>query len=254
MTRFIIISCFGHGGGDYISGWHNSILAQDYHNYRVVMVDDGTHDETFELLDGIKDVHGYNLVINAGNEGLAYNLLYGLKKLDGLQDEDVIVILDGDDKFAHGNVLSTLASVYEDDSVWLTYGNFKRTNGVKSHCSQYRPNEQVRGKLGFRMSHLKTAKWFLYRNIPKDQLMIDGKFIPCASDRAIMTAMGEMAGLEHVMFINEVLYIYNTHNPNNLFKRPDYAKMTSKIREHWLSKEQLPKQTKKQLLERKCDW
>ena len=41
-----------------------------------------------------------------------------------VKDEEIVLVLDGDDCLAHENVLKALNKAYADPDVWMTYGNY----------------------------------------------------------------------------------------------------------------------------------
>ena len=222
--RLIVVSCF-YNCTQFIESWFESITAQDYDNFYVLAADDASTDDTYSRIIQKKCE---NILVRRNEQrmGYMYNLTCGLSHFDFiLRDEDVLVVLDGDDQF-HGNALGTLAKIYEDESVWLTYGSFRRTNNLPCHCRPI-PDNNVRYR-PFVMSHPRTYKWFLFRSIPKSYLINPETrtFWNCAADRVTTNAMAEMAGVEHIRFIPEILYVYNTENPLCINNRKDlYAKV-----------------------------
>ena len=67
-------------------------------------------------------------------------------------------------------------------------------------------------------SHLKTFKFELFRQIKKEDFLdIDGKFMKCTYDLALMFPIAEMSGGKF-KFIEDILYVYNNDNPININK------------------------------------
>lgn len=99
-----------------------------------------------------------------------------------------------------------------------------KTKGKNKIHKQIKPKQPVameilkrkvaRAKLVSDFSHLKTFKAFLWRGINKEDFKgPKGEYATCCYDRAIMYPMVEMCEPEKILFINEVLYIYNSSNP-----------------------------------------
>ena len=198
-----------------------SIFSQTYPHYRVIYIDDQSPDKTGILVQKYLEKHNVidkvNLIINTNRKGALANLYYGIHSC---QDHEIVVTLDGDDWFAHEHVLETLANVYSNPNVWLTYGQYTHPWGgigcareinqkVIEHNS-YRENPSV-------ASHLRTFYAWLFKMIKFEDLLYKGTFFPMTWDWAMMYPMLEMSGGKF-RFISEVLYVYNTDNPINDIK------------------------------------
>lgn len=202
-----------------------SVFFQEYKNYRVIYIDDCSSDKTYEkALYYAKDQEGkIEIIRNKTNQKALHNLY---DAIHSCRDEEIIVLLDGDDWFAHANVLKELNSYYNDPFVWLTYGQYVTyPNYEMGICREpifksYLKKGNLR-KVGlfskdtdWFFSHLRTFYAGLFKKIKKEDLLYQGEFFPSAWDLAILFPMCEMAR-EHVIFIPKVLYIYNRETPFN---------------------------------------
>ena len=66
-------------------------------------------------------------------------------------------------------------------------------------------------------SALRTYYAWLFKKIKKEDLLYNEKFFQTSGDVAEMLPMLEKAR-NHIQFVKEILYIYNTENPLNDFK------------------------------------
>lgn len=197
----------------------SSVFMQNYKNYRVIYIDDTSNDMTGELVE--KYIKAFNkndivtLIKNKERKGALQNLYYAIHSCD---PKSIIVTLDGDDFFAHENVLTYLNNVYDDPNVWMTYGQFMYYPSDSPGWAQQIPKEVIE-KNSFRdhtwcSTHLRTFYAGLFQKIKKEDFIYEGKFYPMAWDLGFMFPMLEMAG-HRSKFIPEVLYIYNTATPIN---------------------------------------
>ena len=192
---------------------HNldSALFQDYENYEVIYVDDNSQDKTWELVS-LYNNNKLKTYKNSYNKGKMENLYYQIK---GARQDSIIVILDGDDWLAGPNVLNILNKAYTDD-VWITNGSYMiepTKEVVRPIINKFYWNDNIRKK-SWQFSHLGTFRRELFMKIKRKHLMNkQGQFWATTSDQAIMWPMVEMAGPEHHLVINDVLYTYNRHNP-----------------------------------------
>ncbi len=194
-----------------------SVRTQNYDNYRVIYVNDASTDRTGELVAQYVEEHDlvdrFTYVENEQNKRALHNLYYAIHSCD---DEEIILTLDGDDWFSHDNVFKKINEAYQNQDVWLTYGQYQQyPNGRRGVCRAFPDN--VIAKNNFRgyswiSSQLRTFYAKLFKSIKLEDLMHQGKFFPAAYDVAMMFPMLEMAG-KHIRFIDEVLYIYNRQNP-----------------------------------------
>lgn len=245
-TRFVIITPSYNNQNWYTKNLE-SVFNQDYprHLWRMIYIDDCSPDSTgkavaeFVAQAGMQD--NVTLVCNRTRKGALENIYNGVTSCES---DEVVVLLDGDDAFNGADVLSYLATIYADESVWMTYGQFVEwPSGKHGFCCDM-PEEVVRTR-GFRQSgilpsHLRTFYAGLFHKIDKADLVdTEGHFYMMAWDVAIMVPMIEMA-CDNFKFLDKVLYEYNGTNPLSdhrlsrwlqlhiegvIRKKPAYAKL-----------------------------
>lgn len=198
-----------------------SVFAQDYTNWSMIYIDDCSTDGMGEIVDRyvaeqnmagkVRVIHNEQRMLHCYNQYHAIHSCF---------DDDVIIILDGDDWLAHDGVLSLLNEVYQDD-VWITYGQFRYYKRGAVGCSRQIPQEVIESN-GIRQypswitSHMRTFYAGLYKKIKMEDLMYEGGLLPMSVDAGIMIPMIEMAGY-HSKFIKEIIYIYNDTNTLSFF-------------------------------------
>lgn len=149
-------------------------------------------------------------------EAIGYLYLFNYK----LKDEDIICLIDGDDWLCNSRALEIVLNTHKAGA-WLTYGSYitsteqRTVIPKKLHRGAYRNHENYR-RVPWRASHLKTFRFGLYRKLKEDWWKgPDGEALKVCSDLALMFPMLEMAGKEHIQYINKRLYVYNDENPEN---------------------------------------
>ncbi len=216
-NHFVIITC-SYNNRNFCEWNLKTIFAQNYDNYELVYIDDCSSDGTFDAVSKIVNNSGKKdkvKLIHNDRRRLALENLY--EAFHKCNDNDIIVILDGDDGFAHNGVLSYLNNIYKDKKIWLTYGQYIEKNsgnkGFNCAMPQHIVNHNAFRKWQSGASHLRTFKAWLAKKIKIKDLMINGQFFPMTYDLAIMFPMLEMASKGHFRFITDILYIYNDSNP-----------------------------------------
>jgi len=194
----------------------NSILTQKYQNFEVYYTDDISTDKTFEIVKKLNNGK-IDLVRNTEKKFALQNIVESIDRSQP-DDEDIIVLVDGDDWLSHDNVLDILKKKYEEEDLVLTYGSFVTSNtgqrpGILSMYSDNIIENNLFRQDSWRASHLRTFKYKLWKNIKNEDLRSpDGKYFRMAWDLAIMFPMLEMAG-KRFSLIEEPLYVYNMENP-----------------------------------------
>jgi glycosyltransferase involved in cell wall biosynthesis len=200
-----------------------SILNQQYDSYRVIYTDDASPDGTGSLVEEYCATHDLTrkitVVKNPERKGALENLY---RMIHSCNDDEVCVLLDGDDHLAGTNVLSTLNTVYESGDVWMTYGSYMdHPQNSRGCCLPY--TDAVINSNNFRTdrwraSHLRTMRADLFKKIRVEDLKDqNGNFFEAAWDLAIMLPLLEMSGHHH-RYVHDILYIYNNENPIQDYK------------------------------------
>lgn len=218
-SHFVILIC-SYNNVRYIEKNILSALNQRYDHFRVIYVDDASNDGTDEVLKATLEKydtsHIVKVIRNERRQGTPLaNHYYTIHR--EIHDEEIVVLLDGDDCLANQGVLTYLDGIYRGKKkIWMTYGQFKGAqSGQLGFCCEF-PREIVH-RHAFREyqhmpSHLKTFYAWLFKKIHREDLLYEGDFYKMSGDLAIMLPMIEMAK-NHYRFIRRVLYLYNEENP-----------------------------------------
>ncbi len=217
--KHIVIVVPSYNNEVYVSKNIGSICAQKYTNFEVIYVDDCSTDNTYKaVIEMIRDFgmeEKFKVIRNLQNKMAMYNLYMMIHMC---KDDDLVVVLDGDDWFANEDVLSKLNRYYANPDVWVTYGQYIRYPDFSKGCcapvsQKYLEEGQVREGLWY-YSHLRAFYAGLFKKIKLEDLLFEGEFLKATYDMAIMFPMIEMAAT-HCYFIPDLLYVYNYQTPLN---------------------------------------
>jgi len=192
------------------------LKGQTFKDFQVVLVDDLSTDKTVtKVQQAIKGDSRFSLIVNREKKYKAHNVVSAIGA-SCAQDEDVVLLVDGDDRLAHGNVLQILYDVYKKQDCWMTYGSYTYTDGTRhKSCRPYRQkiieNNSYR-KTHWLASHLKTFKFKLWKQLGNDVFKITDSDIKRAKLRALFTlqlryAMLEISG-SRACYIDNELYVH----------------------------------------------
>lgn len=212
--------------GDLLERSLYSIGTQTDSNFGVLIGDDHSDDpKVAEVLDSLGD-SGLppNWSVHRRPERLSVvgNQATLIRSVP-MAPEDVLVFLDGDDRFAHPEVLSRLREVYSDPHVDLTYGSYQ-ADPPNDGCLPARPipTEVCAVRGGYRKwyaangtawNHLRTFRRRIFDAIPDSYMRVNGQWLEGGADYALMTPALELAGGRH-RFIPETLALYTSDRPD----------------------------------------
>lgn len=207
----------------------SSILSQKYDNFVGVYVDDLSTDATKQLVTEFLVQNDFEkkitLKANVSHYFKAKNLWLVLHELYEnpvkINDNDIVVICDGDDWYATDYVFSFLNAVYRLEGIWMTYGGYQTfaNNSLSSGDASLSIQEDIKKNNLYRESYgylaqIRSFYAWLYRQIKLEDFFYQGKFIPMASDAAKIFPMLEMSA-GRFKRIMQPLYVYNRSNAIN---------------------------------------
>lgn len=218
-NKFIVVVPV-YNAENYIGKCLESILSQDYKNYNLIVIDDCSTDNTYSVLQKIHKEYAFGLIRNDVRlRSPLANFIKGIE-LCSKDKEDIVVTVDGDDYLSGCHVLSYLNGVYQDEDIYMTYGQYEPLSKTYSnYCKPISNTRAYRRSGKWVTSALRTVKRKLFDKIDRDDLKTsDGEYYKASGDSAYMYPIIEMAGKEHIKFIDKILYMYNDLYPGNEMK------------------------------------
>lgn len=113
----------------YISECINSVLEQSFKNYEIILVNDGSIDNTLTICQNYENKYNQIKLINKANGGLSDARNVGIRNASA----EYIIFLDGDDFFSSSNFLFNLdkvISVIEPDLVIYYFSYFFQNGNI----------------------------------------------------------------------------------------------------------------------------
>lgn len=128
VTPIISVVMSVYNGEKYLNEAIDSVLNQTFKNFEFIIINDGSTDKSFQIIDSYKDSR-IKLINNDGNKGLIYSLNKGIELATG----EYIARMDADD--------ISLPSRFEEQ---LNYLNLNKNCGVVS-CNylQFNENKEI---------------------------------------------------------------------------------------------------------------
>lgn len=210
-NRFVIVVT-QRNAAPFIGKCLDSVLNQTYKNYIVPIMDDCSDDGTWEIVKQYPEPF-YGIRNDPQHEFCCVNFITAINVF--ANDDDILVLLSGDDWLYSNDVLEYLNEVYQDDNIWLTYGSFVSSSGAigADFCKPLVNTRTYRRSRQWYTSHLITCRKKLWNKINPKDLLYQGHYPNHSFDNAFMYPMVEMAGLKHTKYIKKILCVYNDQNP-----------------------------------------
>lgn len=218
MSKILVVTPV-YNAEKYIQKCIDSVKMQSFDNYIHFIIDDCSTDSTLKKI-AESSLLSNNIVFSRhvlGKKGTLYNHIKAVSHPD-INDNDIIVHLDGDDWFTDENVLQDIWDTYERTNCLATYGNYVCSDpnvpsvckSIEDSCGDFR--QQILH--GWCFSQVRTFRKFLWDRIDKEDFKdSQGNLFSCAADVAIFVPILEMAGKDRVEFIERPLMVYNIENP-----------------------------------------
>jgi len=213
--RMIIVTTL-YNAEKYIERCVGSLMGQKFKDFVCYITDDLSTDNSVKLAKSmIGDDDRFIIIENKEKlyqPGNYDNVIRNNPKID---DNEIIIEVDGDDWLPDSNTLGRINDVYSDPNVWIANGSFKYPNGMIGFSSKQENIDNIRN-VRFTATHIRTWRAFLWRNIKQEDLKDEtGTYWKVTGDLSFMFPMLEMSGEEHYRFMNEINYVYNDTNPIN---------------------------------------
>ena len=252
--RFVIIIAV-YNMADWIGENIRILKNQTYKNFRCILGDDLSTDHSVDaILSTIDGDDRFSLIKHTAKKYSLGNICTLIEQAQA-DDNDVIVLIDGDDRLSDEFALDKVARTYVEEKCWMTYGSYSGGDDVPdSICKPYTKkviaNNSFRSTK-WRASHLKTFKYKLWAKVYPDALTItqaelnkaklrallsvkwrtwanwrhiklgdlldeNRQFTRRCSDKAITSPLLELAG-EKAVFIPDILYYYRVYEKDLKF-------------------------------------
>ncbi|MEJ5092799.1 glycosyltransferase family A protein, partial [Sphingobacterium faecium] len=212
----------------YVKELCDSILCQRYKIYHVYFLDDNSDDNFTNL---IPDILSYTVIKSTVQRFALENIIDALLSLS-FDNDDIIMLLDGDDILAHEYVFEIINEAYNVKTTMATHGSFAIYHTKQPFFYSYtREQFNKLRKVGWNLSPLRTFKFGLfstYLNLdPTLSHMKDhyGSFYRTTYDMALFFPLLEICGYDRLQFIEDVLYYYRIHETNDFIinRRSQFA-------------------------------
>jgi glycosyltransferase involved in cell wall biosynthesis len=214
----ILIPNFNNG--QYLEECLESVFKQTYRNWEVIIVDDGSIDDSKLVYEKFADSTNLNIYLNAQNKGVAYTR----HKLIGYAQGEFSIFLDPDDTIVP-DAIETLIESYEKNGEYsIVYSTHYvcdenlTVQSIASYVGEIKQGEFLWSTRGFTISNLamiRTAAYFKTEGV--------SPWFYKAVDKDLYSKLQEVGP---VKFVDKPLLYYRIHkNSISKYKNRRIAKL-----------------------------
>jgi glycosyltransferase involved in cell wall biosynthesis len=214
-SKIVVVTTL-YNSENYIKKCIESMQNQNFSDFHCYITDDLSTDKSVEVVkELISSDNRFTLIQNTKKYYQPGNYDQVIRSNEKIDDEDIIIEVDGDDWLPDDKVFDRIYNVYKNENIWIANGSFMYHNNFLGFSSPQKDFNNLRNA-AFTASHIRTWRAFLWREILEEDLKDeDGEYWKISGDLSFMFPMLEMSGEKHYRFMNEINYVYNEDNPLN---------------------------------------
>lgn len=227
--KIVVVTPF-YNAEKYIEKCIESVAAQDYDNWEMILIDDASTDNSYDVVMSYiakQPVHIKNRIEvrrNTENRGAVRNQVEVIRELDNL---DYVMLLDGDDALVNDPHIFDKYNYMYYEGMEFCYGScWSMADNIPLIAQPYPPevkrNKSYRNyKFNWTMpyTHLRVFIKSLIDDIPDSAFQDEnGEWLRAGGDNATFYNLIEKADPDGVRVNPEVVYLYNDTNPINDYK------------------------------------
>lgn len=193
----------------------NTILEQTYSDYEIILVDDGSKDNSFKLMKELSKKDTRIKIFTKKNEGPGLTRMYGYNQARG----ELLFFVDSDDWLYDKNVLEKVEKIYSEDKFEILLFNYIRIiKGNKEITNMLKKKNMETKK--YRIEELKNlliggALWgkIFVRDKMKEEFFFDSN-----NYEDYYTTYMYLNDCNTFNFTGDILYVSNRDNPKSVSK------------------------------------
>lgn len=197
---------------EFLKACIESVLNQDYENIEIIAVNDGSTDESLDILRDIASKNKKVIVVNQPNQGLASARNVGIEASNG----ELLSFVDSDDLLDY-NMLSTMCSALVDNNADIVTCNYTKDMKLKYNCHISKEEDNVIEVTDV-CSFLNQYFYNEYKSsvclklIKKEIISTRIRFIDKAitPEEDVLFSLKILSSAHRVVFINHPFYHYRT--------------------------------------------
>ena len=160
MNKKLSIIVPVYNSDKYIARCIESIINQKYENIELILIDDGSKDNSLEIMKHYKDLDKRIFVYSNTNHGVSYTRNYGLEKATG----EYITFVDSDD-YIDKDMYNEMIKALEKEKTDMVICSYKKVIEENISINNKTPKSKKLNGIDEAFSYLKNEKYNYISNI-----------------------------------------------------------------------------------------
>jgi len=227
--HIVVVTPF-YNAKDYIAKCVESIAAQDYDNWSMILIDDNSTDDGFDVafryVDSLPQKIREKITIRRNNQnvGAVRNQVEAIRRLEST---DIVMLVDGDDALVNDPHVFDLYNNVFHQGAEFSYGScWSMADNIPLIAQPYPPEvkrdrsyRKHKFNWGMPYTHLRVFRKSLIDKVDDSEFQDDnGEWLKAGGDNATFYSLIEQAKPSRVLACPDVVYLYNDKNPINDYK------------------------------------
>lgn len=200
----------------------NSILQQKYKNFEIVLVNDGSTDNSQKIIENYKSKNNNIKCITIKNSGPGVARKIGFENSIG----DLLFFIDSDDFLPNNNILGDIAEIYAKSNFDILIFNFiRKSNGKERVVNAFFNDNIKKGINSLQFLYNNKLAGALWCKIFKKEKMKSEYFCNANNYEDYYTTYRYLENCNNFYYTDKIFYYANRDNENSISKINNYEKM-----------------------------
>jgi len=222
-----------YNSADYLPEALESVLRQDYNNYEIIVIDDGSKDHTFNCVKPYKDQIRY---FYQENQGVSKARNHGIEVACG----EFVAFLDADDFFLPHKLEAQLAVFDTNPELGIVHSGWRRVNHQGQFLTDVQPWHYV--------PELNLESWLIYKPVLPSAMIFRREWLeksggfdprfPPAEDTELVLRLARMGC--QASWLKSVTVGYRQHDQSAMHQGLPQARSLMKVIDNFFAQPNLP--------------
>ena len=206
MNPLFSVLIANYNNGKYIAECLESVLNQDYPNIEIILVDDGSTDDSLSIVAPYLATHqNIKLFINETNKGVGYTKKRCIEEANG----EICGFVDPDDAITLSAITKMVDAHHQHTEAALIYSNYYECDEQLRILKTYQPQQVVNGKIDFFNTEGDIGPFATFK-LRYYQLTTGlNTYLKRAIDQDLYLKLYDVG---RCIYLSEALYYYRMHN------------------------------------------
>lgn len=245
---------------DYLRECIESVIMQSYQNKEIILVNDGSTDNSQQICEEYQKKYSYIKVINKANQGLSHTRNVGIKNATG----DYILFLDSDDYWAI-DFMSDLKELVESDEeidyIFFRHKTYKQNTNYYEEQYLNVDRSKIKNRKGidvltYLLDLHKDFQWYAWKGLIRKEFLIKNNlfFEVGRNYEDALWAPNVFLKAQTVDYYDEAVYVYRLERDGQITSNVSIKNLQDSIyiAKYWferLENETIDPKTKQIILE-----